>query len=206
MGEIYLDHEKVLFDGPEPADAEALFNLLNQIMGEQERCIVSFEVDGCDFLRGQVKTDLQSYDKVVATSSRRSNVYRDIIADFLNNNGNLSEELISYGAVVLSLPWSKVVARIEEFSVKMQPFQDILEALVAYGRDGNFVWLELLENQFGQLEKELEKFLENAARGDVGQISDIIVCDLAVSVKTLVETLAGPVTEDLDLRSREFVA
>jgi hypothetical protein len=130
MKSVVVDGEEVKFEGDVPADPSQMYGLLMDALSEQSRVIVSFVVDGKDTLKGEEIPS--AYDKIEATSLTHDELTFRLTLDSMNKLSETEGQLEAYVKNILSIAWSEVFTRMDEFISKIQPFAELLDNLGPY--------------------------------------------------------------------------
>ena len=129
MSSIVVDNEEVIFEGEIPKETARVYQLLMEALSEQAKVIYTIEVDGVTPDGGQLPA---TYDKIVITSITHDELTMKLSIESINQMSDTGKHLDAYQKNVLTLPWSEVFKRMDEFIAKIQPFAELLDSITPY--------------------------------------------------------------------------
>ena len=121
MSEVYVDGEKVTFEGDFPENPSQVYELLMSALSEQGRAVTGFTADGVDLL-AQNQDIPETFERIEADSLSHRELTLRVTNEFLTQMKPLAGELRAYAINVLTIGWSEVFRRMEEFIAKIKPF------------------------------------------------------------------------------------
>jgi len=196
MSEVYVDGEKVVFEGEVPDSPDDVFNLLMNVLSEQGRAVTGFVVDGEDALsEGKTPT---TYERIDAATLSHDELTLQVIREFLAKMEPLGEELKSYSRNILIVGWSEVFKRMEEFIDKIKPFADLLDNLSPYANAYSPSWKEEFANLATEQAECLEEVLSAFEAGDTAGLSDEVALALVPLFDRCCKFLSEVVAPDLE--------
>ncbi len=192
MGEVFLDGEAVIFEGPPPESAQAVQIILSGVLESKDMCLGAFTVDGVDWLRDSGNDSGPDFRRIEAISVSQGEVFVQLIEQTLEKSENLPQEMENFARVVLNIPWSMVVVRLEEFSQKWHPITELMGHLVDYARNLRPPWRDEVEALYLEQETLFQEFYDYAKNGDVAEISNLTAGGLALLSSHAKEFVHGP--------------
>ena len=196
MSEVYVDGEKVVFEGDVPESPDDVFNLLMNVLSEQGRAVTGFVVDGEDAL-GEGNAPA-TYGRIDAATLSHDELTLQVIREFLAKMEPLGEELRSYSRNILIVGWSEVFKRMEEFIDKIKPFADLLDNLSPYANAYSPSWKDDFANYATEQADSLEKILSTFEAGDTAGLSDEVSLTLVPLFDRCCKFLREVVAPDLE--------
>ena len=170
MSKVIADGEEVVFDGDVPTDPNHVYELLMGALSENGRAVVKFIVDGVDTI---ASGDTPStYDKIEVISLSHDELTLRLIIESMNHLSTAEKEFEAYIRNILSVAWSDVFQRMNEFITKVQPFADLLDNLSPYAQTYNPPWKESLEKVTKEQAESLGVILTSFQQGNPSSLSD----------------------------------
>ena len=170
MSTVIADGEEVVFDGDVPTDPNHVYELLMGALSENGRAVVKFIVDGVDTV---ASGDTPStYDKIEVISLSHDELTLRLIIESMNHLSTAEKEFEAYIRNILSVAWSDVFQRMNEFISKVQPFADLLDNLSPYAQTYNPPWKESLEKVTKEQAESLGVILTSFQQGNPSSLSD----------------------------------
>lgn len=170
MSAVIADGEEVVFDGDVPTDPNHVYELLMGALSENGRAVVKFVVDGVDTV---ASGDTPStYDKIEVFSLSHDELTLRLIIESMNHLSTAEKEFEAYIRNILSVAWSDVFQRMNEFITKVQPFADLLDNLSPYAQTYNPPWKESLEKITREQAESLGVILTSFQQGNPSSLSD----------------------------------
>jgi hypothetical protein len=170
MSSVIVDGEEVKFDGDVPLDPSQIYGLLMDALSEQSRAVVSFAVDGKDALQDdQFPT---SYEKIEASSLTHDELTFRLTIETMNKLNETEAQLEAYVRNILSIPWSEVFGRMDEFISKIQPFAELLDNLGPYANAYEPPWAKKLKEISGAQAESLGNILTAFEQANPAKLSD----------------------------------
>lgn len=171
MSSIVVDNEEVIFEGEIPKETARVYQLLMEALSEQAKVIYTIEVDGVTPDGGQLPA---TYDKIVITSITHDELTMKLSIESINQMSDTGKHLDAYQKNVLTLPWSEVFKRMDEFITKIQPFAELLDSITPYATAYSPPWKEALEKIAQRQSASLENILQAFEQGNPALLSDEI--------------------------------
>ena len=170
MSKVIADGEEVVFDGDVPTDPNHVYELLMGALSENGRAVVKFIVDGVDTV---ASGDTPStYDEIEVISLSHDELTLRLIIESMNHLSTAEKEFEAYIRNILSVAWSDVFQRMNEFISKVQPFADLLDNLSPYAQTYNPPWKESLEKVTKEQAESLGVILTSFQQGNPSSLSD----------------------------------
>ena len=188
MSEVYVDGEKVVFEGDMPEKPTEIYDLLMIVLSEQGRAVTEFVSDGVNLLSSEQSPE--TFQRIDASSLSHRELTLQVIREFLDKMGTIGDDLRSYSKNILTIGWSEVFRRMDEFIEKIKPFADLFDNLTPYAKTYSPEWSPELEKFASEQTDCLERVLSCFESGDVSGLSN----EIALSFVPLFE------------RSRKFLA
>lgn len=167
---VIADGEEVVFDGDVPTDPNHVYELLMGALSENGRAVVKFIVDGEDTIGSEQLPE--SYKKIEVHSLSHDELTLRLIIESMNHLSTAEKEFEAYIRNILSVAWSEVFKRMNEFINKVQPFADLLDNLGPYSQTYNPPWKEALEKVTKEQADSLGVVLNAFQQGDPACLSD----------------------------------
>ena len=200
MAEVYLDGERVQFEGPVPANPGELLVLLNHVLEKQERCITRYFVNGINYLQVAEEHRPLRFDRVEAVSQRQSKVLLDMIGDAMRNSAKLEGEMEEFSNAILRRPWSEMVREMQEFAQKLNPLVELLVLLEQYGESRNEIWEEQVQALHCDFTGRFLEILNAAENRDIAHLSDLIANRLIPLLRRALNVISGTVCKVLEAK------
>ena len=170
MSTVIADGEEVVFDGDVPTDPNHVYELLMGALSENGRAVVKFIVDGVDTV---ASGDTPStYDKIEVISLSHDELTLRLIIESMNHLSTAEKEFEAYIRNILSVAWSDVFQRMNEFITKVQPFADLLDNLSPYAQTYNPPCKDSLEKVTKEQAESLGVILTSFQQGNPSSLSD----------------------------------
>ena len=170
MSVVIADGEEVVFDGDVPTDPNHVYELLMGALSENGRAVVKFIVDGVDTVESGDTPS--TYDKIEVISLSHDELTLRLIIESMNHLSTAEKEFEAYIRNILSVAWSDVFQRMNEFITKVQPFADLLDNLSPYAQTYNPPWKESLEKITREQAESLGVILTSFQQGNPSSLSD----------------------------------
>ena len=122
MSEVYVDGEKVVFEGEMPGKPAEIYDLLMTVLSEQGRAVTGFVSDGVNLLSGEQLPE--TFQRIEVSSLSHRELTLQVIREFLDKMGAIGDDLRSYSKNILTIGWSEVFRRMDEFIDKIKPLYD----------------------------------------------------------------------------------
>lgn len=170
MPKVSADNEEVVFDGEIPSQPAQVYELIMGALSEQGRAVVKFLVDGEDAL--QKSAFPESFDEIEAFSLSHDELTLRLILESVKHLGQIEEQFDAYVKNILSVAWSEVFSRMDQFIEKVQPFADLLDNLTPYAKTYEPPWMDALEAVSSDQAESLGKILTSFEQGNPSLLSD----------------------------------
>ena len=170
MPSVWADSEEVEFTDEIPVEPSHVYELLMGAVSEQGRAIIKFEVDGKDALsEGEFPS---SYEKIEATTLSHDELTLRLVLESVKQFANTEEHLQAYLNNILTIGWSEVFKRMDEFIQKVQPFADLLDNLGPYVGTYDPAWRADFEKIASRQSETLGGILQAFEQGNPALLSD----------------------------------
>lgn len=170
MPTVWADEEEVTFTDDIPVDPSNVYELLMGALSEQGRAVVKFIVDGEDALeKGSFP---ESYEKIESYSLSHDELTFRLVIEAMNHLSDTEAHLLAYAQNVLSIAWSEVFKRMEEFIQKIQPFADLIDNLGPYVSTYSPPWMASFEKLAKDQSVTLGEILNAFEQGSPAKLSD----------------------------------
>ena len=170
MPKVSADKEEVIFEGEIPLQPSQVYELIMAALSDQGRAVVKFLVDGVDALQSGDFPD--SYEEIEAFSLSHDELTLRLILESIKQLGQVEEQFDAYVRNILSVPWSEVFSRMDQFIAKVQPFADLLDNLTPYAKTYEPPWRDALEAVSADQADSLGKILTSFEQGNPCLLSD----------------------------------
>lgn len=170
MSSVSVDGEEVKFEGEVPLDPSQIYGLLGEALSEQSRVIISFAVDGKDTMQGDQFPP--SYQTIEARSLTHDELTLRLTIESMNKLSEAEAQFEAYVKNVLSIAWSEVFSRMDEFITKIQPFAELLDNLGPYVNAYTPPWGEKFVEVSSSQAKSLEDILSAFEQANPAKLSD----------------------------------
>ncbi len=176
VGKVVADGEEVIFEEGVPSSTRHIFDLISQVLGEQRRAIVSFEVDGEDCLKsGEFP---EGFDSINAQSMLHDEIILRICSQLIDHTSQLPKQLEAYQANVLTTPWSDVFKRMDEFINRIQPFADLIDNVAHYVQSYSPPWSDSFQSIASSQAESLNLLLQSFERRDPAGLSACLASEI----------------------------
>jgi|TARA_B110000305_G_scaffold82934_1_gene93328 hypothetical protein len=170
MSSVIADGEEVVFDGDVPTNPNHVYDLLMGALSENGRAVVKFIVDGVDTVASGESPS--TYEKIEVISLSHDELTLRLIIESMNHLSSAEKEFEAYIRNILSIAWSDVFQRMNEFINKVQPFADLLDNLSPYAQTYNPPWKDALEKVTSDQAVSLGEILTAFQQGNPSSLSD----------------------------------
>ena len=170
MSSVIADGEEVVFDGDVPTNPNHVYDLLMGALSENGRAVVKFIVDGVDTVASGESPS--TYEKIEVISLSHDELTLRLIIESMNHLSSAEKEFEAYIRNILSISWSDVFQRMNEFINKVQPFADLLDNLSPYAQTYNPPWKDALEKVTSDQAVSLGEILTAFQQGNPSSLSD----------------------------------
>ena len=155
-----------------------MYELLMAALSEQGRAVTAFKADGVDLL-AQNQDIPETFERIDADSLSHRELTLRVTNEFLSQMKPFAGELRAYAINVLTIGWSEVFRRMEEFIAKIKPFADLLDNLGPYAKTYSPPWSEGLEKLATEQSECLEAILGAFGAGNATGLSDEVALNFA---------------------------
>jgi hypothetical protein len=169
MPTVWADEEEVTFTDDIPVDPSSVYELLMGALSEQGRAVVKFIVDGEDALEKGAFPE--NYEKIEAFSLSHDELTFRLVIEALNHMSSTHTHLVAYSQNILSIAWSEVFKRMDEFIQKIQPFADLIDNLVPYVSTYSPPWRKNFEALANEQSNTLGEILRAFEYGSSAMLS-----------------------------------
>ena len=170
MPTVSADEEEVTFTDDITVDPSNVYELLMGALSEQGRAVVKFIVDGEDALeKGSFP---ESYEKIESYSLSHDELTFRLVIEAMNHLSDTEAHLLAYSQNVLSIAWSEVFKRMEEFIQKIQPFADLIDNLGPYVSTYSPPWMASFEKLAKDQSVTLGEILNAFEQGSPAKLSE----------------------------------
>ena len=170
MPTVSADEEEVTFTDDITVDPSNVYELLMGALSEQGRAVVKFIVDGEDALeKGSFP---ESYEKIESYSLSHDELTFRLVIEAMNHLSDTEAHLLAYAQNVLSIAWSEVFKRMEEFIQKIQPFADLIDNLGPYVSTYSPPWMASFEKLAKDQSVTLGEILNAFEQGSPAKLSE----------------------------------
>lgn len=190
MGEIFLDAEKVDFEGAAPATVAEAWTVVSEYLGGMGRVLEEMQVDGqaWDAEKGDPNV---GYGCIRFVSLSQGEKVFQLAQRWLSAGRALLPELEAKSVCVLSLSWESAC---QEASASLEALRPVLEGfglMCQYGEQVQATWLSVALEGYGACVKSIETVLAAVDAGNVVQLSDGFALDLLVAWEAFLERVEG---------------
>ncbi|MEM9160664.1 MAG: hypothetical protein AAGB46_16570, partial [Verrucomicrobiota bacterium] len=102
MAEVFLDGEKVDFEGTEPSSANELWNLVESFLGQQGRVLTQLTLDGEAWRLGDADC---AFAKAEFSSESQGQQVEALLASVLEKADAVGAYLEAFSGACLARPW-----------------------------------------------------------------------------------------------------
>ena len=194
MAEVFLDAEKVDFQGGEPATASALWELLDGYLGQQGRVLDALRLDGDAWTLG---SEDRAYGKAEATSISQGARIEALLNGVMQGGEPLTEEFRELSRKCLSqgIEQSKRQAMSVVESVK--PFLEVMGLVEMYGKNSDRPWTPALSQSMAALNEAIGSWLDAVEAGKSVELSDRSALSVLPALESVIlqsnESIVGQV-------------
>lgn len=201
MSEVYLDGEKVDFNGPAPASVAEVWALVDGFLSESGRLIRTMNVDGVEWTPGMDGgSDGFEVVRILAVSQLENLI--ESLEEFCGQRDEFLKRWKKIASRVLSVEWMSLQPEAIECIESVSPLIQSMEVLVDFGRSQNFDWVDVLANESQRLNGCVGKMIDTFEPKDSVGFSDLAAVDMtetlericALYIKEVIPALKG-VTE-----------
>lgn len=182
MAEVYIDGEKVVFDGEPPAKMGDLTNLLAQALAQNGRVVASVTINEDPNAAFEPHDALSSYSRVDIGSLSRIEAQAQVCAATLGSLRDILKRLDELATNVLRSPWSEVmdecIKLIRELSVSLE---DV----------GALTGVQGVDAASEDTIRAIESWMDTVQCGDAAKVSLVSDGLLAPALQGLVEKLVA---------------
>lgn len=178
MKEVYLDGEDVQFSGDPPADLSALIEVISRHLSDNDRVLISCEVDGLEILPVSATPLPDEGTRICMVSSSIQTALARSIETVLSSKESLIQELHAFAIELLKQPWSESLKQMDTFSARLAPINHLLDTLLEYATRHHLFWQDVVAKAVKANEQHLNQFIQEARQQNVASVSDTIVNQL----------------------------
>ena len=132
MSSVWADGEEVTFKECVPEQPGQIYDLLMGALSEQGRVVVKFVIDGIDLMQEDKQQVPETFTKIEAFSLTHDELTLRLIKEALKHLQGVDLQLEAYLRNILSVAWTEVFKRMDEFVGKVKPFAELLDNLAPY--------------------------------------------------------------------------
>ena len=171
MSQVIVDGEDVIFEGDIPKETARVYQLLMEALSEQARVIYTIEVDGQPPPGGELP---EVFEKIEITSMSHDELTMKLSIQSINQMSDTGKIMEAYMKNILTLPWSEVFKRMNEFIEKIEPFAELLDSIGPYVTAYSPPWGNTLQEIAQEQSDTLENILKSFEQGNPAKLSDEI--------------------------------
>ena len=171
MSQVIVDGEDVIFEGDIPNETAHVYQLLMEALSEQARVIYTIEVDGQTPAGSELP---ETFEKIVITSMSHDELTMKLSIQSINQMSDTGKIMEAYMKNILTLPWSEVFKRMNEFIEKIEPFAELLDSIGPYVTAYDPPWGGALQDIAQEQSDTLENILKSFEQGNPAKLSDEI--------------------------------
>ncbi len=172
MSSVWADGEEVTFKEGVPEQPGQIYDLLMGALSEQGRVVVKFVIDGIDLMQEDKQQVPESFTKIEAFSLTHDELTLRLIKEALKHLQGVDLQLEAYLRNILSVAWTEVFKRMDEFVGKVKPFAELLDNLAPYSNTYDPPWRERLEEVSREQAESLDKILTAFEQGNPALLSN----------------------------------
>ncbi|MDQ8201533.1 hypothetical protein [Pelagicoccus sp. SDUM812003] len=197
MSEVYLDGEKVEFQGDAPESCADAIALIENYLGGVGRVVERVELDG-------VERELQDLAQVVNygvlaffTQSAQQRL-ASLCGQWSEASSRIAEEAETLASVSLRVEWKESQMKVVDCLERMRPIIEGVEVARGYGEESQAAWTEALGQAFQRGIDSINAVADAVESGDSVRVSDQLASEVAPSWLTLGRCLREDVAQVLD--------
>ncbi|RME70256.1 MAG: hypothetical protein D6781_06800 [Verrucomicrobia bacterium] len=180
MAVVYIDGEKVVFDGEPPATLGALTDLLMQVLGQSGRVISAAAADGVAVQELDASRALASFDRVEITTLPQAKAERRLCESVLEVIGPIRARVEELAVEALRKPWPEVVGAFAEAAGTLGAAMENVGALAH---------IDAVRTAVEAAVAALGRWVEAVHGGEVARLALATKDDLAPALGRLAEVL-----------------
>ena len=169
MAEVFLDGEKVDFQGSEPDSVSALWELLDGHLGQEGRVLDSMLLDGTDWSLGY---EDRSYCRAEALSVSQGARIESLLVRALESGEDVSSGLALLSRKCLSQAFEQSKVEAMNLVEVVKPFLEVLGLVEMYGESHERGWANSLAQEMGLLNDAIGGWLDAVELGKSIPLSD----------------------------------
>ena len=188
IGKVYLDTERVDFEGEPPESVSDLWALVEGFLGQSSRVINEFLIDGAAW-SPELGEPQEPCNEITIVSLSEEEKVAKIVDQLLDGEEKLTDLWRLGAQESLRQPWKIFQQKALDIFNETQPAIQCIQVLNTFGHQTQAVW----ERQLSQAEKDLSERLnaviDHFENGDCVRYSDASAEMATKTLKSVFETL-----------------
>jgi len=193
MSDVYLDSEKVTFNGDEPQNVRGVIEVLTRYLQENGRLVAEARVDGVDIVNLKEEAYLKSFGRIDVVSNTEEEYLSGWVKQVSRDVSVLDRDMVSFSEEILNKPWDENTGRGKEILEGFVPILRLIEGLVFYGKQKEAEWIDELKEQLKGYRGSLNLYTSALALKDPASMSDIVALDLLPALRKTFALIEGPI-------------
>lgn len=197
MGEVYLDGEKVDFQGNEPTSVGEVWNLIFGHLSGQGRSIDSVSLDGNETAPEALDAD-GGYETLSFRSVSAEEQLAEMCARWASQSREEAGKASTLAAAILRKGWNEGQAEVIAFLEGLRPLLEGLGVAQSFGAENEAPWLPVFTAAFEAGVKAIDQVADALQAREVVALSDALAGDLSQGWQRLAETIEREVAPRLE--------
>ena len=195
VSEVWLDGERVDFQGPPPSSPSEIWALLDQHLAGMDRLLVEMRVDGEEWNEDISYPD-RSYGKIEASSRSELENLKFAAAELIGKRETIESLWESTSRDSLNLGWQDFQAKMAQTLGGTQPLIENCGLLIQFASLKSLPWHDSLKIASESLNVEMGRAMDAFESSNCILISDIAAFDIPKVLGDVFQALSLIVGED----------
>lgn len=189
MAEVYLDGEKVDFQGEAPASLAAAWSAVENYLGSVERVLEEARVDGAPVTAEQAQ-DTGNYVRAEFRSASFASKLSSLCEGWVSQCSENLTTARRLSSLALRSPWPESQASCVEFLESLRPCIEGFGMLENFGRQRGADWSAEVSARYAAAAEALDQVVGAVETRDCVALSDRLALDVAPRWGELVESVS----------------
>lgn len=194
-GDIYLDGERVDFNGDPPTSVAAVWTLVADYLSDQERLVESIKVDESPW-DPDTDENREKWGRLDLTTITLEEKLVGMALEWKSRRMETCGRLSALAGEVLRRGWSEVQGEVYAVFEALRPLVEQYGALATFGEAKQKPWAEMLLALYGTFTEALGATSNAVESEDCVVLSDLLDGELADSVESLIADVVQAIEEE----------
>lgn len=192
MGNVFLDGEKVDFQGNDPESVVAAWQVIEEHLGGADRVLETATIDGVECSADQA-ANIEAYERIEFCSLSVSEKLLNLGTEWQEGCIRAVDTINSLAASVLSVPWNDSQSRTVELIESLRPFVEGFGVIEEQGRQRAASWANVFSKSYATGVAAIESVIQAVESQNCIKLSDQLALGFLSSWRALLDCLGTSV-------------